>query len=106
MLISTITALRRASTPYTPALNRKAANTSGYISGIAGSPRLSVAAGEDDGPDQGGQQEHADRLEGQHVVAEQRFAEGGGGGGGPGFEPLGAERAAQGHDQHDEHAGP
>src|ERR687890_841511 len=102
MDISTITALRRASTPYTPALNRKAANTSGYSSGIAGSPRWLVAAGEDDGADQGGQQQHADRLEGQHVVAEQRVAEGGGGGGGLVGDALVAEGAGQEHRQHDE----
>src|SRR4029453_2300584 len=106
MLISTITALRRASTPYTPALNRKAANTSGYISGIAGSPRLSVAAGEDDGADQGGQQQHADRLEGQHVVAEQRFPDGGGGGGGLGGDPRLPEGPGQEHRQHHEHPAP
>src|SRR5215216_2986294 len=106
MLISTITALRRASTPYTPALNRNAANTSGYISGIAGSPRLSVAAGEDDGADQGGQQQHADRLEGQHVVAEQRFADGGGGGGGLVLDPLAAEGVGQEQREGEEHAGP
>src|SRR5687768_689754 len=105
MLISTITALRRASTPYTPTLNRNAANTSGYISGIAGSPRLSVAAGEDDGADQGGQQQYADRLEGQHVVPEQRFAKGGGGGGGLVDDARLAERAGQEDRQHDEHAG-
>src|SRR5215213_11084382 len=105
MLISTITALRRASTPYTPTLNRNAANTSGYISGIAGSPRLSVAAGEDDGADQGGQQQHADRLEGQHVVAEDGLAERGGGGGGLVGDAPAAEGVDQEHRQHHEHAG-
>src|SRR6266545_4605621 len=64
-----------------------------------------VAAGEDDGADQGGQQQHADRLEGQHVVAEDRGAERGGGGRGPVGDARLAEGAGEEHGQHGEHAG-
>src|SRR5690606_29542422 len=67
--ISTSTPLRRTITPYTPIENRIADSRRNWFSSI-GAP--SVPSGQDDGPDQGGEQEDGDHLERHEVVTEDR----------------------------------
>src|SRR3954468_6324986 len=57
--ISTSTPLRRASTPYTPVQNRKAARNRNSFRYTA----PSVPSRDDDGADQGGEEEHRHDLE-------------------------------------------
>src|SRR6478672_8947594 len=67
--ISTMTPLRRAITPYTPMLNRMAARRRNSFRTIALLP-----PGDDDRPDQRGQEQQGHDLERQQVRGEDRVA--------------------------------
>src|SRR5262245_23558615 len=70
MDMSTITALRRARTPYTPALKRNAPRSRNWLSSTT-----SVPPGQHDRADERRQEQHRHRLERQQVGGEDRVAD-------------------------------